>query len=70
MKIVCRDNKGLYRMGDTITNITYISEGNGNDYFLHAGGLAVCKGSQSELEKIFNDIVAAEKRGDKVYEIK
>jgi len=70
MKIVWRYDNGNLCMYDTITsNVSTWSQG--NSYHLSVGSISKVRiGSQNEMEKLFNDIVAAEKRGDKVFEIK
>jgi len=71
MKILYRDEGDGLSMFDTITN-TINFYGRNNDYRIYIDNYNayICKGSQSEIQNIFNDIVAAEKRGDKVFEIK
>jgi hypothetical protein len=72
MKILYRENRDRAVMFDTNSNIISMGKENSGKYFLcfmtkfYYGRT----GAQNEIENIFNDIVAAEKRGDKVYEIK
>jgi len=72
MKILCRntpqDNQDI--MFDTNFAEITVKEWHSGKYMLYSGQVgAVYAGSEASVRKVFNEIIAAEKRGDTFLEI-